>query len=414
MADTNYYVWVEIEANKHRILDEDYFGSLLDRCLETGIGTVILSVKDTTGFGIYKSSFVPHYSLYDMAFGETDYLQLYIDMAHEKGIRLFAGVDVFAEGSRKNPNPLSPGFKNEAWQTQLYAVDREGNTKIRKITGLEDCRTTGSIDDFREVFVNPVHEEVRNYELEIIRELADNYHFDGIVLDRARFIGLGSDFSDYTRERFEKYIGEKVPNWPKDIYIMKCSGESDIKVEYGNLFGKWITFRATIIKEFIKKASEIVKASGKNIIFSDYTGSWYPLYYLVGANWASSEYIPEDYPWVGSEYAGTGYSEQLDLLFSGFYYPDVTRQEAEASGQPAYWYSVEGSGDMVKKVVGNSVPYIGSLFLQQYEGKPEVLKAAVEMCFKKSGGCMLFDLCYIESFNYWDACKRELSASEVL
>lgn len=407
MVDINYYVWVEIEANKQSILDEDYFGSLLDRCYETGIGTVILSVKDTTGFCIYKSGFVPHYSLFDMAFGETDYLQLYVDMAHEKGIRLFAAIDVFAEGSMKYPNPLSPGFINDEWQTRMYAVDPEGNTVIKKISELGDCRTTGSIDDFREIFVNPVHEDVRAYELDIIREITANYNIDGIVLDRARFVGLGSDFGDYTRERFEKYIGEKVADWPNDIYRLNWSGQADIQVEFGSLFGKWITFRAEIIKDFIRKAEGIVKESGKNIIFSDYTGSWYPLYYLVGANWASSGYVPEEYPWVGSEYACTGYAEKLDLLLSGFYYPDVTIKDAEASGQPAYWYSVEGSGDMVKKVVGNSVPFVGSLFLQQYEGKPETLKAAIDMCFEKSGACMLFDLCYIVNDNYWDACQRD-------
>jgi hypothetical protein len=196
-----------------------------------------------------------------------------------------------------------------------------------------------------------------------------------------------------------------VENWPEDIYNLSDDGQG-LQVEYGPVFGSWITFRAAVIKEFILEASKIVEKSGKKTLFCDYTGSWYPIYYLVGVNWASSGYLPEEYPWVGGEYSETGYAEALDVLFSGFYYPDVTIEEAAASKQPAYWYSVEGSGDIVKKVVGDSVPVVGSLFLQQYEGKPEVFKAAVEMCFKKSGSCMLFDICYIDSYNWWDVCKR--------
>ncbi len=408
MADSNYYVWIEIEANKQRLLDEDYFGAVLDQCQEAGIGSVILAVKDTSGFGIYKSRFVPHYSLYDRDFGETDYLGLYVDMAHEKRIKLFAGVDVFAEGKVNRRSNLSPGFRNPEWQTSMYAVDASGNPVIKPISQLGDARTAGSIDDFHEVFVNPVREDVRRYELEIIREIIQNYDVDGIVLDRVRFIGLGSDFSRYTREKFEEYTGKRVENWPFDIFKLSAQeGGEGLQVEYGPLFGRWLTFRAGIIKDFVLEVRRMVEASGKNILFCDYTGSWYPNYYYVGANCASGSDLPEEYPWVGGEYSATGYAEDLDILFSGFYYPEVTAAEAEKAGRPAYWYSVEGSGDMVKKVTLDKVPVVGSLFLQQYEGKPEVFGKAVEMCFQKSGSCMLFDLCYIDGYNWWAQCKRD-------
>lgn len=36
-------------------------------------------------------------------------------------------------------------------------------------------------------FVNPIREDVQNYELGIIEELVTNYDVDGIVLDRARY-----------------------------------------------------------------------------------------------------------------------------------------------------------------------------------------------------------------------------------
>lgn len=401
MLNDQYYVWVEIEANKKRILDSALFERVLKKCVQAGIGTIILSVKDTTGFCLYHSAFVPHYSKFDPDFKDTDYLQAYLTLAHRYGVKLCAGIDVFSEGRVQQRNSLSPGFSHPSWQTQIYGLDERGKTKIQRVADEDSIQTTGSIDDFHEVFVNPVLEEVQDYEISIIQELLENYAVDGIVLDRARFVGLSSDFSDATRIKFEEFAGKKVVNWPEDIFRY-VSLESGLQVEYGPDFGKWITFRAQIIKTFIDKVRNVVDCAKHKVKFIDYTGSWYPLYYLVGANWASKRYITDDYSGVnGMDYAKTAYAEDLDTLLSGFYYEDITRQDAKKSGQPAYWYSVEGSGDLVEQVVGNAVPYVGSLFLKQYENNGEKFHHAVEMCFRKSSGCMLFDLCYLDGYDWW-------------
>lgn len=406
MQNRDYYIWVEIEANKNRLLNENDFDQVMDKCIQAGIGSIILAVKDTRGFGIYNSTIVPHYSKFDADFKEIDYLQLYIEKAHKKGLKLYAGIDAFAEGRVRERNELAPGFRYPHWQTCLYGIDENQKPHIRPIGNLEGLRTTGAIDDFNEIFVNPVHEEVRNYEKSIVKELVDQYDMDGIVLDRVRFVGIGSDFSDYTKKEFEKYIGHSVDNWPQEIYELVQHNDK-LELDFGALFGDWVTFRASVIKNFIVEVEQIVKNSKKKMELIDYTGSWYPIYYLVGANWARNGYIPDEYPWVDNNFGETGYAEHIDKLLSGFYYEDVTIEEARSHNKPQDWYSVEGSGDLVQKVVGNAVPYVGSLFLQQYQGHPEKFREAVEMCFQKSKGCMLFDLCYVEEYNWWELCKME-------
>lgn len=406
MLNFDYYVWVEIEANKQRLLDGQYFEKMLDKCVTAGIGSIILSAKDTSGFGIYKSKVVPHYSKFDQDFLDRDYLKDYIELAHQKGLKLYAGIDVFAEGRVKEKNMLSPGFKNPSWQTHMYGVNEEFEPAIRPISDLNGIRTSGSIDDFNEVFVNPIMDEVRQYEVDIVKELIANYDIDGVVLDRVRFVGLGSDFSDFTKKKFEEFLNLEITNWPKDVYSFKAKNE-EMNIEYGPLFGEWIEFRATYIKKFITEVRAAIDASKRKVEFIDYTGSWYPIYYLVGANWAKEGYVPDEYPGVNKSYGNTGYAEYLDKLLSGFYYEDVTIDEALKNNKPHYWYSVEGSGDMVEKVVGNAVSYMGSLFLKQYEGSPEKFNRAVKMCFEKSKGCMLFDLCYLDDYNWWNDCKVE-------
>ncbi len=62
-------------------------------------------------------------------------------------------------------------------------------------------------------FFNPVRPEVQNYLISILEDLAAYQDLDGIVLDRCRFDGYDSDFSSYTKTKFEEYIGSTVTNF---------------------------------------------------------------------------------------------------------------------------------------------------------------------------------------------------------
>jgi hypothetical protein len=198
----------------------------------------------------------------------------------------------------------------------------------------------------------------------------------------------------------EKRIGKEF-QWPEDIFRITIK-DKEPAIEYGQYFGEFITLRAGIIRGFIERVRKLTEAQKRKVEFWDYTGSWYPLYYQVGANWASENYETAEYPWVDlKQYQKTGYAEKLDGLLSGFYYTYVTEQEAKDAKQPAYWYSVEGSGRLAASVTMNAVPVVGSLFLDQYRDHPEAMTQAVSMCMKKSAGCMLFDLSYLVDNDWW-------------
>ena len=49
-----YEVWIEIQANKERILDKNEFRAVMEKCKNAGMTGIILSVKDTTGFVLYQ------------------------------------------------------------------------------------------------------------------------------------------------------------------------------------------------------------------------------------------------------------------------------------------------------------------------------------------------------------------------
>ena len=123
----NYFVWVEITANTERILNADLFSEAMGKCAERGIDSVVLSVKDTSGFAIYNSQYAPHYSKLKSNFQEIDYLQQCLEIAHKHGLKLYASIDVFAEGNKHNQNPLMKGLTNEGWMSR----DLTGHPKRR-------------------------------------------------------------------------------------------------------------------------------------------------------------------------------------------------------------------------------------------------------------------------------------------
>ncbi|NLL76218.1 MAG: family 10 glycosylhydrolase [Clostridiales bacterium] len=403
----NYYVWIEIQANKNLICKRDNFRNAMEKCMRSGIGSVILSVKDTTGFTLFESAYAPHYSLYDPVFNGLDYLAECLGIIHSLGMKCYAAFDVFAEGNKKNPHLLMPGLKNEGWMTEVYGLNEEDKPVIQKVAASSTLHTIGSIDDFGEIFVNPANSETCTYECDLIREVIDKYPIDGVVLDRVRYVGLSSDFSPLTKQKFLEYSKITDMQWPEDIYTMKRT-ENDIQLQHGRYFGSFLEFRALTISIFMKKVRNVINECNRKVELLDYTGSWYPLYYQVGANWASENYVPTEYPWVDPvKYSATGYIGHTDKLLSGFYYEDVTKEQAVRHGKPADWYSVEGSAEMAYKVTRREKPVIGSLFLQQYADSLNSMKEAVAMCFEKSDGCMLFDLSYLEENNWWKYIKIE-------
>ena len=403
----NYFVWVEITANTQTILDENRFREAMEKCAGIGIDSVILSIKDTSGFVLYNSSLAPHYSKFKECFAEIDYLERCTRIVHECGMKLYASFDVFAEGNKKRQSPLMKGLVNDGWMCEVYGLDSNDQPVVQPIVSEHPIQTIGSIDDFGEVFVNPANEEVVEYELSLIREVINGYDIDGIVLDRVRYVGLSADFSALTLNKWKEAAGITEDVDLSDIYrLEKENGE--IKVTYGKYFSSFNTFRAQMVHDFICKVRNVVDQADKKVEFVDYTGSWYPEYYMVAANWASKEHIENSYPATdGAEYAKTGYIRQVDRMLSGFYYEDVTIAEAREHNQPADWYSVEGSADIAYEVTHRETPIVGSLYLFQYTPKPEDITRAIDMCFKTSDGCMLFDLCYLMNNDWWSFADRK-------
>jgi len=262
-------------------------------------------------------------------------------------------------------------------------------------------RTAQVGDVHHAIFVNPLHPEVRAYELSIIKEICSNYDVDGIVLDRMRYPNLYTDFSDISRREFEKMIGRSVENWPFDIIKRSPTASDDII--RGPLFKDWLKFRAKVMHDFIVEAREMVKSTKPDARLGIYVGSWYPLYYDVGINWGSPRNTAE-YEWWPQGYEQTGYADQVDFMCTGCYYVHPTRKDAIKAGDPE-WMSVEASAQESINAVRDDTFVYASLYLMQYQDQPHRFTQAVKQCLKETQGCMLFDLVYVRNYDWWDILK---------
>ena len=485
-------LWVDLAANLFALDTQEEVRDMVEKAAKAHFDTLILDVKNYTGYVAYPSHIAPHISTsridkYQGYPKDYDLLSNVLKEAHKRGIKVHAAINVFSEGN--NDYKDGPAFEHPEWQSvfqravrkvkapdgstyDLAGVNTERGTNqlvlytpekykvspanqwgaeaqvvngvvtqvVDRVHGeppleipengvvlsghgearewiLAHLKAGDTVDmDVVEtklvpaseypsssVFVNPIRADVQEYELDIIREILDNYDVDGIVLDRARYANVYADFSNLSRKKFEEYIGEKVKNWPEDIFSVTFAGGEE-KIVPGPLYQKWIEWRAGNIRDFFRKAERLVHEKDPSLFFSTYVGAWYPLYYSEGVNWASKTYQP-DYDWASPDYHKTGYAEMLDFLMTGNYFSEVTREEAEEKGNPD-WYSVEGSADIAMDVVNEATFVYGSLYLLQYKDRPEQFKRALEMALSKTHGIMLFDLIYLEEYNWWPIVEK--------
>lgn len=481
-------LWLDLAANRTSLDTPNEVRAIMRRTADVGFESVVVDVKNYTGFVAYQSAVAPHLSTTDIPIYQPypegyDLLETVVQEGHAVGLDVIASVNVFSEGT--NTYQDGPAYDNPEWQSTYLTTVRtikvaDGATHElgvdvaraadalvaytpdnyerspanrwgveatvvdgtvielidRAVTGapapavpaegyvlsghgaaaawmrehlvvggqatLESGTQFVKAEDYpsASTFVNPILPEVQEYELSVIREIAENYDVDGISLDRARYSNGRADFSQESRDAFEAYLGEAVDSWPSDVMTYELDGFAERRVE-GPLYRQWVKWRAHNIQQFFQQARDEIYAIDPSLYFTDYVGAWYPLYYEEGVNWGSRDYQPS-YDWADEDYSTTGYAEDLDFLMVGTYFEDVTREDAIASGQVAEWYSVEGSADLATEAVDEATFVYSSLYLLQYQHDPERFRAAMKMALERTHGIMIFDLVYLEQYGWWE------------
>lgn len=387
-------MWFDGEANFKRFSNPDSIDFYLQKVHELGFTDVAVDVRPITGEVFFNTSHAPKMRDWQgyRRSDSLDYLGRFITVAHRLGMKVQAALNCFVAGHNYFDRGLIYSSHPE-WASIVYTPQG-----LKPITEQKEKYSA---------MVNPLNEDFRKHIKGVLTDLVKAYpKLDGIIMDRVRYDGIEADFSDLSRKTFEKYIGKRVKNFPEDIFKWQKGEDGNWHVARGMWFNKWIEWRSHTIYDAMADLRKTVKAANPKISFGTYTGAWYPSYYEVGVNFASKKYNPaKDYDWATPQYKNTGYMELLDFYTTGNYYTDITisdaekntvgvKNETDSEVQTGTWYSVEGSCNHLRRILGGHAFY-GGLLVDQLYGTPSKLSQSIEMNIRKSDGLMVFDICHL-------------------
>lgn len=412
VVDKPRYIWIDAAANFPDFANNrENIKRDLVKAKEAGFTDIVVDVRPTTGDVLFDTDVEEQVqSLGAWVSGSYteiprtaswDYLQAFIEEGHELDLKVHAAINTFSGGSKNSLGNHGMLYRNEsrrAWATQLLTETGIVNTLDRSSNGAK--------------FFNPVHEEVQAYLFDMLDDLASYENLDGIFLDRGRFDGIDSDFSDYTREKFEDYLGYSISNFPQEVVTPElATGEvsfselSDSEVpEY---FHEWLEFRVKVIHDFMETARNRVKSVNSEVNFGVYVGAWYSSYYGVGVNWASPDYDPSSrYPWASENYKDYGYADDMDVIIIGAY-AAPTRIYGTSE------WTVQGfCSSAMEKIRGDALviggPDVGNgawattADAVVNQAIVESVDAAINAC----EGYFLFDMIHLKNKDQWQYVKK--------
>ena len=382
------YLWMCIDANFERFSHKDSIRYYLDKACETGFNGIVVDVRGVEGSVLYDSDFMPKLTEVKgyKCDRDWDYLQYFIDQARKRKMSVSVSTTVFPVGSSWwHTGPVYSDPDLAALTCLEYTP--EGIKKI------EDDGTKVA------AFMNPVLPESRAYAMRFLRELFSKYDFDGFCLDNCRFPDGESDFSDASKEAFEKYIGKKVEKFPEDIFTYAQDGT---RVP-GKFYRQWWEFRAMVIRDFVAEVRSMRDEVQPDVELQYWAASWLHAIYTQGQNWASPRshfYEQYESDWATPTYNKTGFADLLDTFITGTYLERVWGMDDPESIE-------YGIARTLRDIDGDCTVY-GSLYAQNWHD----FEDAVYLSLSRTEGLMVFDIVQVIGNSLWDEIKAGIDRAE--
>lgn len=403
------YIWVDAAANfKDFANSRENIKRDLKLAQEAGFTDIVVDVRPTMGDVLFQTDVAPQVKTLQAwlssGYGHVertssfDYLQAFLDEGHALDLRIHAAINTFAGANRNSLGNFGMLYRDESkreWATQLLTESGIVNTL--------DLNENGAR------FYNPVREDVQQYVLDLLADLASYQELDGIFLDRGRFDGMDSDFSDYTKKKFEEFLGHSINNFPEGVMTPEMLS-GPLPKETPEYFKPWMEFRSQVIHDFMEAARNRVKSVNPEVDFGVYVGAWYGSYYGVGVNWASPDYnTAAHYPkWASDNYKNTGYADLMDVILIGAY-AAPTRIYGSSE------WTVEGFCSLaVDKIRGDAVviggPDVGNgdWATSSDAVVGQAIVQSVDAAISACDGYFLFDMIHLKNKDQWKFVREGL------
>lgn len=405
------FIWIDAAANFNDFANsKENIARDLILAKDAGFTDIVVDIRPTSGDILFQSSVAGSQQVewlaawvngvYSKVYRTAtwDYLQAFIDKGHELGLKVHAGFNTMAGGNGStlgNQGILYRDNSKKSWATSENLS-----------TGITNTMDSGSGTKF----FNPANDEVQTYLCGLLKDLA-KYNLDGIFLDRGRFDGIQSDFSDVTRQKFQTYLGGvSIPNYPGDILAPGATMSNVMSMStYPIYFTKWLEFRAKVMYDFMAKAKDAVKSVNSKTKFGVYVGGWYSTYYEVGVNWASQNYNPAlSYKWATANYKKYGYAGLMDQMLIGAY---ASPLKVNGTGE----WTMQGFCKLAKEKTKGGCPMVAGgpdvgnwdyTNAVSQENENQAIVNSVKACMDECDGYFLFDMIHLKLANQWKYAKE--------
>ncbi len=390
-------LWVDPLESLDKLTTRRGILDLLNKARNAGFQAIALGIKANNGQVLYESKIAPRLLEWKGKRVPLDFdlVGTFIDEGRRRQLQVYALFPVLAEGRmRERSGTLYQ--EHPDWQASVYVVENE-TPQVIPITQWG----YGPV-----AYASPLNNSVQNYEITILEEFLQEHNVDGIILDKLRFSGIESDFSDAARSAFEAQLGEgKIDWWPEDVMEWQYKNESWQPVP-GKLFTEWVKFRSRTISSFVTSLVNRIKGIDPTLPVGNVVGSWYPTYYEYGVNWASETNVPDEH-WAADDYNETAIAEKLDYSVVGCFFPRVTIQEAESVGAE-WWMSVEGGATLAMDIMNKTTPVYAAILAGQFKDNGDKFKESLETALSLTNGLYVTDASHITKYDLWDEISAVL------
>lgn len=395
-------LWIDQFASVKNLNTVEKIQKMMANAKRAGITALAFDVKGVEGYVSYKKATVSNAPYMTETTNpnkivamDIDFLEEMLAEAHANGIKLYASLNFFTEGNIATDDSALDIAKNHRDWAEVFQTP-EDKGELKSI--LDSSRKSTLL------FVNPANEEVRAHELDLVKDVLENYAVDGIILDRARYDNQYADFSDLSRDQFSAYLtgkGKTLQKWPDDAFKINPDGS----MVTGQHYLEWLAYRSTVIESFVSELKTLMNkyeaSQNRNIDLAAYVGSWYESYYQNGVNWADSSFeynkrlgFPlEDLYAKDFEYSKTSYIKHIDFIMTGCYYTTEALMQKYTT--------------LNNILINNKIPLYASIDLTNLSEAPDQ-RMIFQAAYQHSEGSMIFDLCFVD----WDKIRCAIADTE--
>lgn len=223
---------------------------------ETSVTIQLDNIKKAGFNAVYVETFYHGHTLFESDYVKqrpemkgTDFLKLYLDGCHKRGLQFHAWIEVYYWGVDIEKYPQYP-------KTDLFVKHPDWEIK------LIDGRNTGYAENAH-FFADPANPEVRKFLADFIKEIITKYDVDGVNLDYIRYSSGNPDsgFSDYAIKEFAKETGLEAKKTAAD--------------PKGKDYIKWLEFKEEQILKTVRMIKDVRDKTKKEVVLS---AAVFPLY----------------------------------------------------------------------------------------------------------------------------------------